>query len=582
MRGKKITAILLIFVTALSLSACGKGNNMESTKGTGANVKTGDVANSEELTSGREASGDGTLTDPFGKYAEPVTIHLGAGLNPNATFPEGQSLEKNDYLDFIKEQFNINIVYDWIASTTDLEQKVNLCIASNTLPDIINVNATQYRAMIKYKQLQPITAAFNNCASDMLKSFVSSGGEALQNLITAEGEIMAIPAPEIIAGSVNTMWIRQDWLDKLGLEIPKTVEDLEKVAEAFVTRDPDGNGAADTIGIMGPSNTGQLTGVGGNQFGLDAVFAAFGSYPRYWIKDDSGNVTYGSIAPETKEALAELAFMYQKKLIDPELLVRSDSTEPVLAGKAGIFFGPWWSGYTMQDSIFEHGIDWQAYAVPLNSEGGFVAKMAAPTSQYVVVTKNCKYPEAAPKIINLLLRDEQKWIESGLKEKLNPSDVYPLFNVYDNADEIEFSHDVLKKWMNNEITMDDIDFGTHKLLKNDMEVMKELKKEPYNDYSSKYWDLENEKAKSNLGRLVSIMVGERPLVEDGYEKIYSLYYGQTDTMASNWSNLEKLEEETYAKIIMGQAPVDFFDEFVNNWLKQGGQDIIKEITEEIN
>ena len=49
------------------------------------------------------------------------------------------------------------------------------------------------------------------------------------------GEIMAIPAPNLTAGGINEMWIRQDWLDKLGLEEPKTIEDLEAVARTVLT-----------------------------------------------------------------------------------------------------------------------------------------------------------------------------------------------------------------------------------------------------------------------------------------------------------------------------------------------------------
>lgn len=579
MKLRKITAtVLTLAMIIISLAGCGKTNSADSKNTT---TTTNAVAKDSTKDDGTApAATDTSLTDPFGKYADPVTIHLGAGLNPNATFPEGESIEKNEYLDMIKDTFNIDVTYDWVASTTDLEQKVNMCIASNTLPDIMNVNATQYRAMLKYDQLQPITTAFNSCASDLLKSFVSSGGDALKDLISVNGEMMAIPAPELTSSSVNTMWIRQDWLDALGLQVPKTVDDLEKVAEAFVTKDPDGNGVADTIGIVGPSNTGFLANVGQNQFGFDAIFASYGAFPRYWLKDKSGSVTYGSIAPETKEALGKLAEMYKKGLIDPELLVRSDSSEPVLAGKAGIFFGPWWSGYTVQNSVLENPTyDWQAYEVPLNSEGKFVSGMSAPTNQYIVVTKNCKNPEAAAKIINLLLRDEESWIASGLKAKLNPSDVYPLFNVYDNANEIEVSYDYLKKYMNGEIKMEDVDFSTHKLLKNDMEVIKKLKKEPYDNYSIKNWDLTKEEAPANIGRLISIMVGARPLMEDGYDKVYSLYYGQTDTMASKWSNLEKLQEETFAKIVLGQASIDSFDDFTKKWLAQGGQDIINEVAE---
>lgn len=52
------------------------------------------------------------------------------------------------------------------------------------------------------------------------------------------------------------------------------------------------------------------------------------------------------------------------------------------------------------------------------------------------------------------------------------SDFYPLYNTYDNADEVEVSYDVLTKYLAGETTMDDVDFSTHKLLKSDMEAVK--------------------------------------------------------------------------------------------------------------
>ena len=573
---KRVVALLLLLTMLVSLTACGSKGKDEGSKG-GSDDKTQTATDNK----GGSDKADPGATDPWAKYSETVTIHLGSGLDPNASFPEGQSKENNTYLDFIKEEFNIEIVYDWVCSSSDFAQKMNLCIASNTLPDLMNVDATQYRAMLKYDQLQPIEAGYEACASDLLKAFVSSGGEALDTLISNnKGEMMAIPAPNLTSSNVNSMWIRQDWLDKLGLEVPKTVEDLKKVAKAFVEQDPDGNGKKDTIGILGPSNSGNLNAVGQNQFGLDPIFAAYGSYPAAWLKDDSGNVYYGSTTPETKEALGVLAEMYAEGLIDPEMLVRENSSEPALAGKAGIFFGPWWTGYTMHDSFYgENQIDWQAYNVPLNADGKFVAKAAAPTTNYIVASKNFSNPEAAAKIVNLLLRDEQKWIADGLKETLNPSDAYPLFNVYDKANVIEESYDYLKKLLAGEVKIEDVDFSTQKLLKNDMEKILILKKEPLDDFSIKNWDLDHEDAKSNMGRLVSIMVGARPLMEEGYESVMSVYYGQTDTMTSKWSNLDKLEDEAFAKIIMGQAPLDSFDTFVEQWKAQGGDQIIQEITE---
>ena len=142
--------------------------------------------------------------------------------------------------------------------------------------------------------IQPLDDYFDDYASDALKSYVESGGDELMDCITNDdGEIMAIPAPNLTAGGVKEMWIRQDWLDALGLEAPRTWDELAQVANAFVTEDPDGNGEDDTIGILGPGNADHMNAVGGNQFGLDPLFSCYRSYPQYWLEED-GKVEYGS------------------------------------------------------------------------------------------------------------------------------------------------------------------------------------------------------------------------------------------------------------------------------------------------
>lgn len=85
-------------------------------------------------------------------------------------------------------------------------------------------------------------------------------------------------------------------------------------------------------------------------------------------------------------------------------------------------------------------------------------------------------PEAAFKIINYLIEYEQGWVDSGVTSGLSTSDLYPLYNIYDNANEIEVSYDCLKKYLAGEIGIDDVDYSTHKLLKSDMEAITKLKK----------------------------------------------------------------------------------------------------------
>ena len=567
MKQKRIIA--LVSATALvatALAGCGKTSEENTQK-----------------TAVGEAEGTAKEDLPFSKYAETVTVHLGGSMNPNAKIPDGMSYEDNSYTRFLKDDLNIKVVYDWVASSSDYDEKMNLCIGSGTIPEMMNVNATQYRALLKYDMIQPLDQYFEDYASDALKGYVESGGEELKKCISNDkGEMMAIPAPNITASGINEMWIRQDWLDNLGLEVPRTWDEMAAVAEAFVTQDPDGNGEADTIGILGPGNSDHMNAIGGNQFGLDPLFSSFQSYPQYWLQDEDGTVKYGSIQPETRTALEKIQKLYTDKLIDPEMLVRSNCQEAVLSGKVGIFFGPWWCGYTVGDATLAGEADWRAYFTPLSEDGNYYTHMAEPTTKYVVASKSCKNPEAAFKIINNEIANEQQWIADGITStEISTADLYPLFNVYDNADEIETSYDALTKYLAGEITMDDVDFSRHKLLKGDMEAVTELKKEPYDDFSLDKWNLDSDLAKTQLPRLVSILVGEAPSVNDKYIPVYNAYNGQTETMQAKWANLKKMEEETFAKIVMGKADISEFDTFVENWKNQGGDQILKEINDEL-
>ena len=568
MKQKQIIA--LVSATALAataLAGCGKTSEE--------NTQTTAVG---------EAEGTAKEDLPFSKYAETVTVHLGGSMNPNAKILDGMSYEDNAYTRFLKDDLNIEVVYDWIASSSDYDEKMNLCIGSGTIPEMMNVNVTQYRALLKYDMIQPLDQYFEDYASDKLKGYVESGGEELKKCITNDkGEMMAIPAPSMMVGEMNEMWIRQDWLDNLGLEVPRTWDEMAAVAEAFVTQDPDGNGEDDTIGILGPGNSNHINDIGDNQFGLDPLFCSFQSYPQYWLQDEDGTVKYGSIQPETRTALEKIQKLYTDKLIDPEMLVRNNCQEAVLSGKVGIFFGPWWSGYTVSEATLAGEADWRAYFTPLSEDGKYYTHMPDPTSKYVVVSKSCKNPEAAFKIISYLVANEQQWTDDGItSSEMSCADFYPLWNGYDNADEIEVSTETLEKYLAGEITMDDVDFSQHKLLKSDMEAVTELKKEPYDDFSLDKWNMDSDLAKTNLPRLVSLLVGGAPYVNDKYIPVYNAYSGQTETMETKWANLKKMEEETFAKIVMGKADISEFDTFVENWKNQGGDQILKEINDELS
>jgi putative aldouronate transport system substrate-binding protein len=520
-----------------------------------------------------------TAAEPFGKYDKPVTITIGKSVDASdKSLPSGDTPENNQYTRYVKENLNIESKIAWQAAPgKDYDQKVNLSIASNDLPDTMVVTDAQLRQMVKAGQLADLTEVYNKFASPTVKSIVETTKGLATKAVTFNGKMLAIPNVTADSDMVHIMWIRKDWLDKLNLQVPKTVDDLEKVAKAFVEQDPDGNGKADTIGITGPQSGGLINAnfiaPNNNNYGFDPVFSAYHSYPGFWLKGSDGKTVYGSIQPEAKEALAKLRDFYAKGLIDKEMSVRKDATELIKNGKSGIYFGLWWAGGygPLADAIKnDPKANWQAYAVPLDAKGEFTPHMGTPSNQFVVVRKDYEHPEAAMKMLNLLLRDESKF-----DVKVNIGN-YPLRIVFAPMDEMSVSFNMLKELLAGTKQPADLDIPGYKLLKADAENIKKVKKEPYDKYDIQYWD-----PNADIGawkRLYSTFVGVSPL-QQPFKKTYSLTYSQTKTMEGKWATLDKLEKETFLKIIMGAAPLDTFDQFVQDWKKQGGDQITAEVDE---
>jgi ABC-type glycerol-3-phosphate transport system substrate-binding protein len=62
-----------------------------------------------------------------------------------------------------------------------------------------------------------------------------------------KGKNYGVPRPRPLEGSWG-VHVRKDWLDKLGMKVPETMDEMYAVLKAFTEKDPDGNGKADTLG----------------------------------------------------------------------------------------------------------------------------------------------------------------------------------------------------------------------------------------------------------------------------------------------------------------------------------------------
>jgi putative aldouronate transport system substrate-binding protein len=333
---KRMLAVFAAAIMAFSMAAC----SATAPAATQSPVSGSSTAPAASATPAATVKAE----DPYGAYAQTVTINVGMNVDPTEQLPQGDTPDNNYFTRYVKDTLNIVTPFAWQAANNDYNQKVNLCIAANDIPDALTVNEVQLRAMVKAGMLEDLTDAYNKYKSPVMEEcYQSTNGKALAN-VTIDGKMYALPNTNPQDDAYALVWIRQDWLDKLGLQAPKTIDDLKNIAKQFMDKDPGSNGAGKTIGIAGPQNGAKMYSIGGT-FDFNPIFSAADSYPGCWIKDAQGKAVYGSILPETKTALGVLRDMYAQGLIDPQMGIRKDSSELVVNGQTGIFFGVWWNGY---------------------------------------------------------------------------------------------------------------------------------------------------------------------------------------------------------------------------------------------
>ena len=363
------------------------------------------------MTEEEKAAWEAAANDPYGKYPELVTYTTGYNLTNQGsdvlagTAYEDDTTENNAYTRYLKEVLNVQNENAFEAvSGADYDQKVSMAIASQNIPDIMHVsNYETLVDLVESDLIEDLTDIYENIACDTVKEAYASYGEGNSPLdaATFDGKLMAIPKTQLSDGQ-DFLWLRKDWLDKLGLEEPSTLEDMENIMKAFIEQDPDGDGQDDTIGMVVLSEV--YGSYPNNTFAIDNVFTAFGAYPSVWIEKD-GKAVYGSVQEEMKEPLQLLNRWYTEGLIDKEFATRTndDIVGLISTGQCGAYIGPWWSPFSQaQTSTYaSYDAEWINVSCPVGEDGKINAISTKSYAGFVVVRKGYEHPELAMKIVNV-------------------------------------------------------------------------------------------------------------------------------------------------------------------------------------
>mgnify|MGYP000140421511 CR=1 FL=1 len=96
------------------------------------------------------------------------------------------------------------------------------------------------------------------------------------------------------------------------------------------------------VGLVCDTN---LVSVTSQNYSVEPVFEKFYAYPRRWIKDENGEIVYGSLNKGDESALAYLRELYKRGILDENFALRAQNNlrDLVVEGKCGAFFGLWWT-----------------------------------------------------------------------------------------------------------------------------------------------------------------------------------------------------------------------------------------------
>lgn len=533
---QKLLAMLTAGIVSVSvLGGCGADSS-------------GDAAGKETAASeqaSETAQEDGTGTDASYHYTM-------------AMYNKGPWNEPTESLEYYKELFpdmDIELVY---VEQANASEKISLLISSGDVPDVMQM--VDRNALYSQGVLGCWTEEFFREHAPNISKIIDETDPNAWDYVKYDGENMySIPGwnlnntfPEI------SVW-NQNWLDAVGEEVPTTLEDAERIFYKFVTDDPDQNGKDDTYAL--------------SDQGFKPIYGAYGMQRDMWLDDGNGNLVYGDVMPEAKDALAKLNQWYQDGIIDPEFITGEAEggywalSQPLNKQKIGFTNAGWWyhwtpvlkegdaGGSNLQEFIALNPDGELAYGVPLtgpDGKAGHVMNQSL-TFRTHFSKELCEDTERFGRLLEFI-----DYV-NGSDAAGDPTSV--ITNYYGKEGEgWQWTQDSTGRECVEALVSDFDEYG-------------------FNGWTGTFTFMEE----GGSIDFQELRQGEQinwisDLTENYPESYTNHLYTNLSTEAEYKTELDKLLDEGYISIITGEQPLDYFDEMVELWYANGGQ----EMTDEAN
>lgn len=325
MNMKKIASVVLALALSVSVfAACGSNGNSSASS----------TASTESSTASTDSSSDAATGDKIDVLNQSETMDVSVAVMTGFTAADSRVQKE------LEEKYNVKFKLVVLPGWTDGQSQISLLMASNDMPNIMwwwNMD-TEYNKWVQAGLLEDVSSYMDKYT--VIRDYYNKmDPKTLFYASEADGSIYRIPG-DVAEPSCENLWIRQDWLDNLNLKTPTTIEELNEVLRAFTEDDPDGNGQNDTYGL------------GGDGYDFRSFWPWIQSYDQTHYErfcvDDNGVVTYGPANEGTKNWVSDVADLYAKGYITPNITQDTDRDEQMANGGFGVTYS--WCAWNNPDA----------------------------------------------------------------------------------------------------------------------------------------------------------------------------------------------------------------------------------------
>lgn len=239
--------------------------------------------------------------------------------------------ETNQFFERMQARTGISFTFEQYIKRTEWDAAKQKILSGQEMPDVLFKAALNTEELMRGTEngylidLEPLLA--DNAPN--LSALLEEHPDWKEAITLPNGKIGALPTIQMSA-TQNAMWINQEWLKKLGLEMPVDLESLEKVLTAFRDLDPNGNGKKDEVpfAFLGPWEL---------KFLSHAVGVVANDYNIYL--DDESKVHYWPAEDSFFELAKLLCRWFEQGLLDPNGFTTVDRLRAITDAEADIPYG---------------------------------------------------------------------------------------------------------------------------------------------------------------------------------------------------------------------------------------------------